>query len=180
MTLASVVKLVVVGAAIALVWAREGAYTSAPSDDAVDVAVEVVYVGGDSRSIAISLTNNGDEAIELLECNLPWRHWLSIELVLVKSDDAMSAIEADVPPIDDPVAAIVRIAPGEVVRGEILLTRVYPTLDEDLSSSRVDVFYAFDVRPIGNPSPRRFGGWLNIPKNGRSNLGVEKEPKDSQ
>jgi hypothetical protein len=149
------------------------------NDDPFDVAVEVGYAGGASRSIAISITNNGDEAIEILECNLPWQHWHSIELFLVKSDDAMSAIEAGVPPIDDPVAATVRIAPGEVVRGEIALHRMYPTLDAVLASSRVDVFYAFDVRPIGNPSPRRFGGWFNIPRNGRGNPDGEKVPTDS-
>ena len=149
------------------------------NDDPVDVTVEVGYTGADSRSIAISITNNGDEAIELLECNLPWQHWHSIELFLVKSDDAMSAIEAGVAPIDDPVAAIVRIAPGEVVRGEIALNRMYPTLDKDLASSRVDVFYAFDVRPIGNLSPRRFGGWFSIPRIGRGNPDGEKAATDS-
>lgn len=149
------------------------------NDDPFDVAVEVGYAGGASRSIAISITNNGDEAIELLECNLPWQHWHSIELFLFKSDDAMSAIEAGVPPIDDPVAAMVRIAPGEVVRGEIAVHRMYPTLDEVLASSRVDVFYAFDVRPIGNASPRRFGGWFNIPRIGRGNPDGEKVPTDS-
>jgi hypothetical protein len=55
---------------------------------------------------------------------------------------------------------------------------MYPTLDKDLASSRVDVFYAFDVRPIGNPSPRRFGGWFNIPRIGRGNPDGEKAATD--
>jgi hypothetical protein len=161
------------------VLARESVSLCAQRENPVDVAVTVVYAGGDSRSIAISLTNNSDEAIELLQCNLPWQHWHSTELFLFKSDDAMSVIEPGVPPIDDPVAAVFKIAPGEVVRGEIRLKRMYPTLDEDLASSRVDVFYAFDVDPIGNPTPRRFGGWLNIPKDGRGSRAAERVSKDN-
>jgi len=60
------------------------------------------------------------------------------------------------------VAAVVKIAPGEVVRGEIRLSRIYPTLDDDLASSRVDVFYAFDINPT---------------RNDRSNLEAEKDRK---
>jgi len=89
MSLTSIAKPLVVAAVVGLVWASKGVPRCAPSDNPVDVAVEVVYAGGDSRSISISLTNNGERAIELLECDLPWQHWHSIELVLFKSDDAM-------------------------------------------------------------------------------------------
>lgn len=177
MKLTSLVKLLAVGTVISLAWWSAGvtgfAARAGLGDIAIeDIAVEVTYTGGNSRTLAISLTNNGSEVAEVWEFALPWRHRHSIELLLLKSDDAMSVIEAAVPPIEDPVAAIVKIAPGEVINGEIHLSRVYPTLEAELTNSRVDLFYAFDLRTVYEPTRRRFGGWFNIPKIGKE-LGKE-------
>ena len=50
------------------------------------------------------------------------------------------------------------------MHGELSLLEIYPTLDEDLRSSRVDVFYAFDITCIGGIVPQRVGGWFSIPR----------------
>jgi hypothetical protein len=132
-------------------------------DIATHIKYSIQYKGGGAHLVAMSLINNSGLTANILDGRLPWRHRHAMVLLLVNSDTG-AVIEASVPPIDDPVAAVVEVGPGAEVHGELSLLEIYPTLDEDLRSSRVDVFYAFDITCIGGIVPQRVGGWFSIPR----------------
>jgi len=132
------------------------------SDDSARIATKVTYIGGELRSVLITFINNGKHVVRIADGRLPWRHRYAMVMLGVNSETG-GVVEASVPPIDDPVAAVVEIAPGEAIQGEVSLKEIYPTLDDELASARIDVFYAFDIKCIEGPDPQRVGGWFSVP-----------------
>ena len=154
-------KLSVAAGVIGLLWF--GAECFPAQGRETDIKAEVRYREGDTHSLSISLTNNGRTPVSLYDWTLPW-HPRSILLVLVTPDAAESVIEQSDMRCGFPVAAVSEIAPGATIHGTVRLDEIYPTLHKELESSRVDVFYAFDIETTDDAPPQRVGGWLSIPR----------------
>jgi hypothetical protein len=135
------------------------------SDLKIDMKVK--YKGGTERTVEISLSNEGDRKISLLRCDLPWRHTNSMTLVLMRSHAGRQRVE-EPPMIDDLVAGAVTLKPKEVLTGQVELIGRFPDIEEVLSKTGIDVFWAYELVSIENKKSRRLGGWFYIPRSGSS------------
>ena len=118
----------------------------------------VRFLGGANRILDITIVNNSDKPVEFMEARLPWRHWYSMTLVLVKADATRRVIDMGNQGIDDPGAVVVKIESKSSIHGEIHLLKYYPEIDEILKDCGVDVFYAYQFSSLDRESGRRNGG----------------------
>lgn len=133
---------------------------SAAGDAACGISVVVRTRSTPDWFLEFALTNETSEPLTFYRHALPWVGYYSILLVAVRLDSMASVLERSTP-VDDPVTGSVTIQPAQVLTGEIILRRHFPSFAAALAERDVIIFWSCQVTPIDrNPLPRLAGAVL--------------------
>lgn len=129
--------------------------------DSIDISV--TGDGSANPLLRIEIVNRTVRPLKVYEHSLPWKGWQSLLLIAAKTDAVGGPLERELP-VDDPGPGVVTIAPGESLRGEIALARVFPAIGEARRERDVVVFWSYQFKPIDADALPRAGGWVLFPK----------------
>src|SRR5258708_17211214 len=135
--------------------------TSEKDKSELRTKMTVEYEKEEGTLLKISLTNEGEE-IDCLSYKLPWRHYLSMTVILARPSGQV--IEFHHGSIEDPNFEKTRLKKNETITGTINLDKRYPKLSEILSEDGVDAFWSYQLSDVSKKKTNRMGGWVYLPK----------------
>lgn len=117
--------------------------------------------------LKLVLKYTGDKEVAIYKSSLPWENTYILILTAVEADATGTPLESYFR-IDDPGPSTMTVKPGQVLVGEIDLTRRFRNLSRAIQQRDVIIFWSYQFRPIDGAPPPRIGGWLVIPKAART------------
>lgn len=114
-------------------------------------------------TLQFKVSNTTTNTIQFYSADLPWASRHSIILLLVENDASHTIVREELP-VDDPVTGTQKIAPGDVLEGNVILPKRFPELRKVLTQREVILFWSYRLKPLSGPALARCGGWLLIPK----------------
>lgn len=135
-----------------------------PHDLMSGISIDLDYAIEDSKShiLTFKLSNNTDRELQFYN-DLLQRN--SMTLVVSVDNKWSETLEESFFP-DNPPPGIRVVKPNEVVVESLNLNTHFPSINHALKNNSLIVFWSINLKPINEEVSQRFGGWLEINKQG--------------